>query len=469
MADADAIVVGAGLAGLVAATELTGAGRRVVVVEQESRTNLGGQAFWSFGGLFFVDSPEQRRMGVKDSVELAWQDWLGTAGFDRPEDHWPGLWARAYVDFAAGEKRAWLHEQGMRWFPVVGWAERGDGHAGGHGNSVPRFHVTWGTGPGVVEPFVRKAIQAERDGLLTFAFRHRVDDLVIDGGAVTGVRGAVLATATESRGHPTNRDVVGDFSLSAPAVDRDVGRDRWQPRPRTGGMAGPARYAARPSDDRCPRLRRRADDRNRRGAPAARVINRDRMWHYVEGIHNWAPIWPGHAHPDPARTVGDVVRRQRPIVCPRRTSRASTPSARWPTCVRPATTIRWFVLTQKVIEKEFALSGSEQNPDLTGKSVAPGARPRPPRSPETGSGVRGPRRGLRDGHDDPGVGGADEHAHPGRTARRRRHRAAGGRTRPQPRQRLLQGRSDHRDPRRPEIPRRQAHPHGNAAQVPRPR
>ena len=218
MADADAIVVGAGLAGLVAATELTGAGRRVVVVEQESRTNLGGQAFWSFGGLFFVDSPEQRRMGVKDSVELAWQDWLGTAGFDRPEDHWPGLWARAYVDFAAGEKRAWLHEQGMRWFPVVGWAERGDGHAGGHGNSVPRFHVTWGTGPGVVEPFVRKAIQAERDGLLTFAFRHRVDDLVVDGGAVTGVRGAVLATATESRGHPTNRDVVGDFTLSAPAV-----------------------------------------------------------------------------------------------------------------------------------------------------------------------------------------------------------------------------------------------------------
>ena len=137
MTDADAIVVGAGLAGLVAATELTGAGRRVVVVEQESRANLGGQAFWSFGGLFFVDSPEQRRMGVKDSVELAWQDWLGTAGFDRAEDHWPGLWARAYVDFAAGEKRAWLHEQGMRWFPVVGWAERGDGHAGGTATPCP--------------------------------------------------------------------------------------------------------------------------------------------------------------------------------------------------------------------------------------------------------------------------------------------------------------------------------------------
>jgi len=108
MTDADAIVVGAGLAGLVAATELTGAGRKVLVVEQESRADLGGQAFWSLGGLFLVDSPEQRRMGITDSVDLAWQDWLGGAGFDRPEDHWAGLWARAYVEFAAEEKRAWL-------------------------------------------------------------------------------------------------------------------------------------------------------------------------------------------------------------------------------------------------------------------------------------------------------------------------------------------------------------------------
>ena len=237
----------------------------MVVVDQESRANLGGQAFWSFGGLFLVDSPEQRRMGVKDSVELAWQDWLGTAGFDRPEDHWPGLWARAYVDFAAGEKRAWLHEQGMRWFPVVGWAERGDGRAGGHGNSVPRFHVTWGTGPGVLEPFVRKAIEAERDGLLTFAFRHRVDELVVDGGGVTGVRGAVLANATESRGRPTNRDVVGDFVAERPGRHRHLRRDRRQPRPGPRCVAGPARHTSGPPGDRSPGLRRRADDRDRRG------------------------------------------------------------------------------------------------------------------------------------------------------------------------------------------------------------
>ncbi len=105
--DADVIVVGAGLAGLVATAELIDAGKSVIVVEQESPHNFGGQAFWSFGGIFLVDSLEQRRMGIKDNVDLAWQDWEGTAGFDREvDDHWGQQWARAYVDFAAGERSA---------------------------------------------------------------------------------------------------------------------------------------------------------------------------------------------------------------------------------------------------------------------------------------------------------------------------------------------------------------------------
>ncbi len=154
--DADVIVIGAGLAGLVATAELVDAGRTVILLDQEPEQSLGGQAHWSFGGLFLVDSPEQRRMRVKDSHALALQDWYGTAGFDRTEDHWPRKWAEAYVDFAAGEKRAWLHARGVRFFPVVGWAERGGYDATGHGNSVPRFHITWGTGPGLVAPFERK-------------------------------------------------------------------------------------------------------------------------------------------------------------------------------------------------------------------------------------------------------------------------------------------------------------------------
>src|SRR6476661_6719432 len=211
--DADVIVVGAGLAGLVAAAELADAGRRVIILDQEPEASLGGQAFWSFGGLFFVDSPEQRRLGVRDSRELALQDWLGSAGFDRAEDHWPRRWAEAYVEFAAGEKRAWLRSQGLRIFPIVGWAERGGYLATGHGNSVPRFHVTWGTGPGVIEPFVRRVREAEQRGLIVMRFRHRVSELTRSAGVVRGVRGEVLAPSGVERGVASSRDAIGEFSF----------------------------------------------------------------------------------------------------------------------------------------------------------------------------------------------------------------------------------------------------------------
>ena len=195
---ADAIVVGAGLAGLVATAELADAGKTVLVIDQEPEASLGGQAFWSLGGLFLVDSPEQRRAGIKDSFDLAWQDWLGTAQFDRPEDEWPRKWAEAYVNFAAGEKRAWLKEQGIGFAGFPGWAERGGYLANGPGNSVPRFHLTWGTGPGVIEPFVARVRAAEAKGLVKFAFRHRVDEVVRTGDAVTGVRGSILEPSTSS-------------------------------------------------------------------------------------------------------------------------------------------------------------------------------------------------------------------------------------------------------------------------------
>src|SRR5882757_1954211 len=167
---ADAIVIGAGLAGLVAAAELVDAGKRVTILDQEPEASIGGQAWWSFGGLFFIDSPEQRRMGIKDSVDLARQDWFGSAAFDRDEDAWPRKWAEAYLDFAAGEKRAWLKQRGVGFFPVVGWAERGGTTATGHGNSVPRFHITWGTGPGLVAPFECRVRAGVARGLVELRF-----------------------------------------------------------------------------------------------------------------------------------------------------------------------------------------------------------------------------------------------------------------------------------------------------------
>ena len=365
--DADAIVVGGGLAGLVAAAELADAGRRVILLDQEPEASLGGQAFWSLGGLFMVDSPEQRRMRVRDSLGLAWQDWLGSAQFDREEDHWPRQWAEAYVHFAAGEKRAWLHAMGHRVFPVVGWAERGDGRASGHGNSVPRFPITWGTGPGVVEPFERRVREAVARGRLTMLFRHQVDGLVTSGGAVTGVRGTILEPSSVLRGQPSSRVAVGDFELSAQAVlvtsggiggDHDLVRKAWPSRLGTP----PARMVAG--------VPAHVDGRMLGITEAAggNVINPDRMWHYTEGLHNWDPIWENHGIrilPGPSSLWLDALGNRLPAPCFPGFDSLGTLAH----ITSTGYDYSWFVLTQRIIEKEFALSGSEQNPDITGRSV----------------------------------------------------------------------------------------------------
>jgi len=364
--DADVIVIGAGLAGLVAATEIADTGKRVIVVEQEGEQNLGGQAFWSFGGLFLVNSPEQRRLGIKDSFELALQDWMGTAGFDRDEDHWPRRWAEAYVAFAAGEKRGWLRAMGHRIFPVVGWAERGGYDAMGHGNSVPRFHVTWGTGPGIVEPFERRAREAQKTGRLTFKFRHRADALSMTSGAVDGVSGAILEPDDVERGKSSSRQVIGDFSFRAPAVivasggiggNHDLVRKNW---PRRLGAPPPHMISGVPEhvDGRMIGITE---------AIGARLINRDRMWHYVEGIRNWSPIWPRHGIrilPGPSSMWFDATGTRLPApLFP-----GSDTLGQLQYIMATGHDYSWFILTQSIIKKEFALSGSEQNPDLTGKS-----------------------------------------------------------------------------------------------------
>jgi len=363
---ADAIVVGAGLAGLVAATELADAGKRVIVVEQEGEQSLGGQAFWSFGGLFLVDSPEQRRLGIKDSVELALQDWHGSAGFDRAEDDWPRRWAEAYVSFAAGEKRAWLRAMGHRIFPIVGWAERGGYDAMGHGNSVPRFHVTWGTGPGIVEPFERRAREAVARGLLEFRFRHRVDALTSTNGVIDGVSGAMLEPTSVARGMSSSRTVTGEFALRAQAVivasggiggNHELVRKNW---PRRLGTPPHRMISGVPEhvDGRMIEITE---------AAGARLINRDRMWHYVEGIENWSPIWPRHGIrilPGPSSMWFDATGKRLPApLFP-----GSDTLGQLEYIMASGYDYSWFILTQSIIKKEFALSGSEQNPDLTGKS-----------------------------------------------------------------------------------------------------
>lgn len=364
---ADAIVVGAGLAGLVATAELIDAGRRVIVVDQEPEASLGGQAFWSFGGLFLVDSPEQRRLRIKDSRDLAWQDWLGTAEFDRPEDEWPRRWAEAYVDFAAAEKRAWLHRQGVRFLPNPGWAERGGYLATGPGNSVPRFHVTWGTGPGLIAPFLRRVRQGQEQGLVSLRFRHRVDRLTVTAGALSGVAGEILEPSSAARGERSSRVAVGDFALTAQAVivtsggigaNHDLVRRNWPTR------------LGRPPAEMISGVPDHVDGRMLEIAEAAgaNVINRDRMWHYVEGIRNWNPIWSRHGIrilPGPSSLWLDARGRRLPVPLFPGFDTLGTLAH----IMRSGHDHSWFVLTQKIIEREFALSGSEQNPDLTNMSV----------------------------------------------------------------------------------------------------
>lgn len=363
---ADAIVVGGGLAGLVAAAELADAGKRVIILEQEGENSLGGQAFWSLGGLFFVDSPEQRRMRIKDSRELALQDWMGSAQFDRPEDHWPRKVAEAFIDFSAGEMRPWLHAQGMRWFPVVGWAERGGALAHGHGNSVPRFHVTWGTGPGVLEPFLRRVREHAAAGRIALKFRHQASHLIKTGAAVTGVSGEILEPSTVERGQQSGRKVTGDFEFHAGAVivtsggiggNHELVRKAWPV-----GRLGPApkkMVAGVPHhvDGRMVAITE---------AAGGAVINRDRMWHYTEGVTNWNPIWPNHGIrilPGPSSLWFDALGER--LAAPFLPGFDTLGTLR--RILSTGHEYSWFVLTQKIIKKEFALSGSEQNPDLTSK------------------------------------------------------------------------------------------------------
>ncbi|MFF8954676.1 FAD-binding dehydrogenase [Streptomyces sp. NPDC014894] len=365
--DADVIVIGAGLAGLAATAELVAAGRRVILVDQEPEHSMGGQAHWSFGGLFLVDSPEQRRLRIRDSHDLALQDWLGTAGFDREEDGWPRRWANAYVDFASGEKRAWLHAMGIRFFPVVGWAERGGHDARGQGNSVPRFHITWGTGPGVVAPFARKVAEGVARGLVQLRFRHRVTGLGRTSGVLDTVSGEVLEPSAAPRGAASGREVAGAFELRAQAVivtsggiggNHDLVRAHWPERlgsPPGKLLSGVPAHV----DGLMLGIAERA---------GASHINRDRMWHYTEGIENWNPIWARHGIrilPGPSSLWLDARGRRLPVPLFPGFDTLGTLEH----ILRSGHEHTWFVLDRRIIGKEFALSGSEQNPDLTGKSV----------------------------------------------------------------------------------------------------
>ncbi|WP_018024134.1 FAD-binding dehydrogenase [Corynebacterium ulceribovis] len=381
----DAIIIGSGLSGLVTAYEAAKAGRRVMILDREDSPNLGGQAFWSLGGLFLVDSPEQRRLGVSDSAELAWQDWLGSADFD-PEgdnDAWGKKWAREYINFATYEKRDYLRGLGLRVVPTVGWAERGDGRADGHGNSVPRFHLAWGTGPEIVRIFEEQLREQEKLGRVQWAWRHRVDEIVQEDGKVVGVRGKVLEDcAYMGRGAKSNERELSDFEIRSPNVviatggiggNLDLVRENW-PTEKFGPMP----------DDAVTGVPAYVDGSGLKIAEAsgANVVNKSRMWHYTEGMANWDSIWPNHGIrliPGPSAMWFDATgERLEPPNFPGADTNRSLQRV-----LSTGHSYSWFIFNQPIAEKEIMFSGSEQNPDLTDKDWRKVAS-------RTGGGIPGP-------------------------------------------------------------------------------
>ncbi|WP_027963306.1 FAD-binding dehydrogenase [Halalkalibacillus halophilus] len=363
----DAIVVGAGLAGLVTVCEMAVRGKNVLLLDQEPVSSIGGQAWWSFGGLFLVDSPEQRNMKIKDSLELAKQDWYGSATYDNidGDDHWGSKWADAYLAFANGEKREWLKQQGIHFFPVVGWAERGGYLAEGHGNSVPRFHIVWGTGPAIVEPFARKLITYIKNKQVTYKPRHQVNDLITEEGSIVGVKGNVLAPSDAKRGEKSNRDPISTFAYFAEhtviasggiGANANLIKQHW---PHRLGKA-PDKMLTGVPDHVDGRMIGISENRG------ASVVNKDRMWHYTEGIKNHSPVWTNHGIrilPGPSSIWLDAKGNRFPVPYLPGFDTLGTLEA----IMKTNYDYSWFILTQEVIEKEFALSGSEQNPDLTEK------------------------------------------------------------------------------------------------------
>jgi uncharacterized protein len=348
---ADVVVIGAGIAGLVATLELLDHGRRVVLLDRCRPEEVGGLAREAFGGMFMVDTAEQRRSGIRDSVELALEDWLRAADFDE-EDVWPRRWAEEYVARSRDDVGDWLKQHGVRFFPVVNWAERG---VYGDGNSVPRFHLAWGCGKALVDEIWGSIEGHARRGSLEVRFHSLVTGLVEDGGRITGCQ-------------VVSEDGGGEWELSADAVvvaaggiggNLDIVRREWPENlgsPPKEILMGSHYYADGAMHEEVQRH-------------GGNVTHISRMWNYADAVR----------HPDPARPLHGlklIPPRSGLVLDP--TGRRYGPAPLIPTfdayyalerMCEDERKYYWMICNWKIARRELDVSGSQHNPSIREKRV----------------------------------------------------------------------------------------------------
>ena len=343
---ADVVIAGAGIAGVAAAIEALERGRRVILVDRDVEENLGGQAKDAFGGLWFAGTPLQRRRGISDGPELGFADWLsfGELGDD---DAWPRAWAKAYVERCVPEVHDWLVSLGVRFMPMPMWVERG---LEVPGNSVPRFHLVWGTGRALSDCLVGRLLAHPRRDLLELRFGHRVDALVTSAGRVAG-----LAGTTEPAGEPF--EVAGEsVVIAAGGISGDIERVRrhWHAdwgTPPAVILNGSHRFADGRLHDAAVRA-------------GANVTHLDWQWNYAAGIRHWRPRKPGHGLSliPPKSALWLNARGERigpaPLV-----SGFDTHDLVARICREPGG-YSWQLLNRKIALRELAVSGAEFNPAI---------------------------------------------------------------------------------------------------------
>lgn len=340
---ADVVVIGGGLAGIASALELLDHQKSVIIIDRAPEERFGGLARKSFGGIFIVGSPEQKRAGIRDSVDLALRDWISFGELGQ-RDVWPRRWAESYIAASHDEVYRWLKDRGVTFFPVVHWVERGLHQPG---NSVPRFHMVWGTGQGLVLALIEKLHTHPRKDRLQHAFRHRVTGLIDSNGRFTGCRGIDESTGREFTAIGENV-VVAAGGIGG---NLDLVRRHWY-KP----WGEPPEHMVNGSHPE-------ADGQLHQVVAdcGGSVVNLEKMWNYAAGVHHWRPEHKDHGislvPPKSALWVNYEGRRMGP---PAMVTAFDTRYLVETIC-RQKKKYSWQILNWTIARKELAVSGSEFN------------------------------------------------------------------------------------------------------------